>query len=96
MPGSMPDARSSARTASNRIIWRAVNGLSGSSATGQCVHTPSSSTSESSPIALASGTTSAGAAPTRCMPVSTLRCTGTAGARWARTDLAIAATQAAE
>ena len=45
-------------------------------------------------MALARGTTSAGAAPTRCMPVSTFRCSGTAGARWARTDLAMAATQA--
>ena len=71
-------ARSTAATAaSNRSSWSAVNGSSGSSATAQWVHSPSSDRSGSACTSSARRTTSSGAAPTRCIPVSTLRWTGT-------------------
>jgi hypothetical protein len=75
----MPAASTSARAASYRSSCKAVNGLSGSSATAQWVQTDSSTSAGCAATALARPTTSAGAAPTRCIPVSTLRCTGTGG-----------------
>ena len=56
----------------------AVNGSSGSSATAQWVHTAVERQARARRRRRsASATTSSGAAPTRCMPVSTLRWTGT-------------------
>ena len=62
---------------SKRSSWSAVNGSSGSSATAQCVHDASRDRRGSVCTSSASRTTSAVEAPTRCMPVSTLRWIGT-------------------
>ena len=55
----------------------AVNGLPGSSATAQWVKTERRSRVGSAAMARAMATASPGCAPTRCMPVSTLRWTRT-------------------
>ena len=86
--GRMPRPARSARTASNRASWSAVYGSPGSSATAQWVHTDASSSAGSRTTASARATASVGLAPTRCMPVSTLRCTAS---RWPRSAAALAA-----
>ena len=73
----IPAPSIAATAASKRSSWSAVKGSSGSSATAQCVHSASRDSSGSACTSSASRTTSAGEAPTRCMPVSTLRWIGT-------------------
>ena len=76
----MPAAASSATRRSNSSSWRSVYARSSScspSATGRWVQTPSSSSRGSRTTADATATRSSGAAPTRCMPVSTFTCTAT-------------------
>ena len=80
MGTAMPSASTAATASSKRSSWRAVKGSAGSSATAQCVQMASRLSAPSAATMRASPTRSAGAAPTRCMPVSTFRCTGT-GAR---------------
>ena len=81
-------ARSSSSTASNRSSCCGVYGLSGSSATAKWVRTPSRRSSSRVAIDSASAHASAGAQPTRCIPVSTFRCTGSGSAPVSATALA--------
>ena len=76
-------ARRRARRAPRRsgASCSAVYGFSGSSATARCVHTPASASSSRAATCAASATASSGVQPTRCMPVSTLRCTASGSAR---------------
>ena len=62
-------------TSSKRASCSSVKGWSGSSATAQWVHTASSSRPGSPTTLWAKARASSGAAPTRCIPVSTLRWT---------------------
>ncbi len=64
-----------ARTAWKRSSCSDVYGSSGSSAIAKWVRTPSSTSSVRSSTRCASATAPSGATPTRCIPVSTLRCT---------------------
>ena len=83
-------------SSSKRASWSSVNGSSGSSASARCVKTPTRRSagawaSTAATMAAAPST----ATPTRCMPVSILRCTGTPVTPRPRAAEASASTNAA-
>src|SRR6266545_2547082 len=86
----IPAARNASSTSPNWSSCSPVYGLSGSSATARCVRTPSRRSSVRAVIDCASANAWSTRQPTRCMPVSTFRWTGSGSAPESATALASA------